>query len=376
MSNQGSVVRSSESSDTLRDVIDSVEIADRRAWHQRLRHLSTAKATILCDLFGTRDTLTLDGDPATTWSFKPAHSVSLPTAILRGSSEELLLSIVEDGLSERLGAREWWDYEGESRLLAWVLAHGFLVECLGRLLREPLLPSAWSAEMPTPPESSDMATLAFSATTADGRTCVGSLGLSPAMVSRLTTSAGWRPTSRTYAPWLQLPIGFRIELRGVQFPLAEVTAARTGDVLILGRRTRCWCSLRITAIGAGRTGTFAGSWNASCESDQLRLGSAVPLTSTEVTMFEPTPEGADATAPLSAMADIPVKLDFEVGTLSLPLGELPKLAPGYVLQLPTRLEEARVVIRANGVRIGHGELVAVGDVLGVQLLAIETNGIR
>jgi flagellar motor switch/type III secretory pathway protein FliN len=35
-----------------------------------------------------------------------------------------------------------------------------------------------------------------------------------------------------------------------------------------------------------------------------------------------------------------------------------------------------VVIRANGTRVGYGELVAVGDVLGVQLLALETNGLR
>jgi type III secretion protein Q len=52
------------------------------------------------------------------------------------------------------------------------------------------------------------------------------------------------------------------------------------------------------------------------------------------------------------------------------------MKPGYVLQLPMRLEDARVVIRANGVRIGHGELVAVGDVLGVQVLAIDPHGLR
>jgi flagellar motor switch/type III secretory pathway protein FliN len=35
-----------------------------------------------------------------------------------------------------------------------------------------------------------------------------------------------------------------------------------------------------------------------------------------------------------------------------------------------------VVIRANGTRVGVGELVAVGDVLGVQLVALEIDGLR
>ena len=60
----------------------------------------------------------------------------------------------------------------------------------------------------------------------------------------------------------------------------------------------------------------------------------------------------------------------------LPLGELANLKPGYVFEIAGNLNQVRVVIRANGTRVGYGELVAVGDVLGVQLLALETNGLR
>ncbi len=58
------------------------------------------------------------------------------------------------------------------------------------------------------------------------------------------------------------------------------------------------------------------------------------------------------------------------------LGELASLKPGYVFELPNSLDTVRVVIRANGTHVGHGELVAVADVLGVQLLALETDGFR
>jgi type III secretion protein Q len=350
---------------------------NNQPWHERLRRLSPANAANLCELFRGREMLTLDGEPATTWSFRPARALPLPAAILRSSNEQLLLSIEEDGLCERLGTREWWDYDAESRLLAWVLAHGFLVESLGRLLREPLLPTAWSEAVLSPPDSPDIATLGFSARTPDGRTCIGLLGLSPTLVSRLTTTVGWRSTAHAFAPWLQLPISLRVEIPGRRFPLAELTEARTGDVLIVGRGRRCWSSLRLAAAGTSGAGFFTGSWSASYDGDRLRLG----LFATEVPMLEKTPleptlEGSDATTTLSAMAEIPVTLDFEVGTLSVPLGEVANLRPGYVFQLPTRLEDARVVIRANGVRIGHGELVAVGDVVGVQLLTIDANGIR
>ncbi len=121
--------------------------------------------------------------------------------------EKLSLTVSNDGWCERLGEREWWDFTGESRLLAWALAHSGLLEGSGRILREPLMPSALT--------------------------------------------------------------------EGI--PLESETAA---------------------------------------------------------------------------------------------------LQPGYVFELPSSLDTVRVVIRANGTRVGHGELVAVGDVLGVQLLALETDGLR
>ena len=73
---------------------------------------------------------------------------------------------------------------------------------------------------------------------------------------------------------------------------------------------------------------------------------------------------------------VPVTLDFDVGSLSVPLAELAAIKPGYVFELPTPVEAARVVIKANGQPIGRGELVAVGDTLGVQLLTIDARGLR
>lgn len=66
--------------------------------------------------------------------------------------------------------------------------------------------------------------------------------------------------------------------------------------------------------------------------------------------------------------DIPVS--FEVDTLALPLDALATLAPGYVIELPRRVEQVPLKLVAWGRTIGTGELVAVGEQLGVRILSI------
>jgi type III secretion system YscQ/HrcQ family protein len=93
-------------------------------------------------------------------------------------------------------------------------------------------------------------------------------------------------------------------------------------------------------------------------------------------MSQPISDQPAGGAPVSSLASVPVTLDFDLGSLAVPLGELAAIKPGYVFELPGRLEQARVIIRANGTPIGTGELVSVGDTLGVQLLSIDPNGLR
>ena len=66
---------------------------------------------------------------------------------------------------------------------------------------------------------------------------------------------------------------------------------------------------------------------------------------------------------------LPVEIEFEVGKVELRLSDIAGLQPGYVFALPVHLEGANVTIRANGQVAGQGELVAVGDTLGVRLLS-------
>jgi type III secretion protein Q len=339
------------------------EYAQNQALSRRLRRLSMGAAAALRDLCRGRQHLVLDGRPGTTWRFGPAEKVQPPAAVLECAHEKLAMSVTDDGWCELLGERTWWDFTGESRLLAWSLAHTGLLEGLGRILREPLMPSALS-DGPLPISE---VTLSFSATTTDGRSTRGSVSMSAPMLERLASHPGWQRAGSPSEGWLKLPATVRVELRGIAFCLGVLAASEIGDVLVLGHRTALSAKIQLALI-AESSGDALRVWNAHLEGTRLTVSSGGLDSPMELIMSDPKPN--------AAVDNIPVSLDFDLGNLAVPLGELASLRPGYVFELPGSLERLRVAIRANGTRIGQGELVAVGDVLGVQLLSLDVDGLR
>jgi type III secretion protein Q len=332
---------------------------------RRLRRVSPQVAATLRDLFRSRECLILEGKPGTTWRFTLARKIQPPAAILEGAHEKLALSVADDGWCERLGARAWWDFTGESRLLAWSLAHTGLIEGLGRILREPLIPTELTDNAPILSDTG--VALGFAAVTTDGRTTRGCVTMSATLVGRLASHGGWRRAPVLDAAWLKIAGTLRLDLCDISFSLRTLAASEVGDVLVLGSRSGCWQKLQLTLVGAPDE-TPLRTWNALYDGNRLTLTSGG---------LSPPMELIMSSANMGeAVGNIPVSLDFDLGNLTVPLGELATLKPGYVFELPGNLERLRVAIRANGVRIGQGELVAVGDVLGVQLLSLDVEGVR
>lgn len=79
-----------------------------------------------------------------------------------------------------------------------------------------------------------------------------------------------------------------------------------------------------------------------------------------------TPAPAGAAHELAALDAVPVALSFDLGGLTLPLGELRRVAVGQVFDLGRPLGGA-VRVRANGALVGEGELVEIDGRLGVSL---------
>ncbi|PRD96946.1 YscQ/HrcQ family type III secretion apparatus protein [Burkholderia ambifaria] len=105
---------------------------------------------------------------------------------------------------------------------------------------------------------------------------------------------------------------------------------------------------------------------ASLDGTRLVITSDPQMTH-ETSRTEASLDGDDI--PVAASIDeleLPVR--FEIETITLPLVQLSALRAGYVLELPRTLREARVRLLSYGQVIGTGELVAVGEHLGVRIV--------
>jgi type III secretion protein Q len=72
--------------------------------------------------------------------------------------------------------------------------------------------------------------------------------------------------------------------------------------------------------------------------------------------------------PLESLEGLEVTLRFEAGQLQLPLRELGQVKPGHVFDLGQPLTQSVVRIVAHGSVVGKGQLVAIGEQLGVRVI--------
>ena len=278
----------------------------------------------------------------------------------------------------------WSDHAGRSRVLAWSLAHETTLRRLSEWLHGSLLPVLDPAG---PAE--------------DTGTGAGSPGMwltvrieeapandedsdPPATSAQLFLPSSWLQVLavRSEPPheddpvpdagrWRELPA--RVSL---QFPITlamrEWQALRPGDVIVAGHRGQPPTCI---ARAAGRDWPLApapGGWAVQgAPVPTPTFHEDVPMSETEQQDGGAPPDEAPATpaATTDPARSLPVQLGFELGRTEMSIGELADLQPGYVFPLAAALEGSNVTIRANGRVAGRGELVAIGDTLGVRLLS-------
>jgi flagellar motor switch protein FliN/FliY len=87
----------------------------------------------------------------------------------------------------------------------------------------------------------------------------------------------------------------------------------------------------------------------------------------------PPPEEASPTSPppeaLTSPGNIPFPIVVEVERMKMPLEKLLQLTPGNILELSVKPEQG-VYLTIHGRRVARGELIKVGEVLGVKILEI------
>lgn len=310
------------------------------------------------------------------WTLRDGGVLRFGAGDASGAGE--LFELEADGV--RLGLRlephaaargeglRWSDYQGRSRLLAWALAHEAPLMRLSDALGVSLLPVEADPERDRQASARDPDLWLSFAIEEAGGALRGTLRLPASWIDRLLDRA-----DRVYDEvqnldaWHRLPVPVAVRLSGPKLRGADWRALRPGDVIVLGSRSRPPLPQAFAADRRWPLAAGDGRWRIESPAQPLSV-------SQENSTMNDNEANADA-GEVSAEAashpagNLPVNVEFELGSVQLSVGELAALQPGYVFSLPAHLEGANVTIRANGRAAGRGEVVAVGDTLGVRLLS-------
>lgn len=164
-----------------------------------------------------------------------------------------------------------------------------------------------------------------------------------------------------------LSYGVSLRLGYCSVSRSELLALRPGDGLLLDNLTD---DQTVVAVVANSLAQLCKRKNQQQWCLQGALN--VPI-SPQLIKFTDFPEQdtMDKTSPGEAatLASLPVHLVFEIGQVDMKIDEISAVGVGHVFELHRQLA-ASVDILAGGKKIGVGEIVQVGEVLGVRVVWI------
>ncbi|HEX6703333.1 MAG TPA: FliM/FliN family flagellar motor switch protein [Albitalea sp.] len=152
--------------------------------------------------------------------------------------------------------------------------------------------------------------------------------------------------------WGALAVRPRLRLMVRRWRAGFVASLAPGDVVLLGRDQR----KRTLIVGTGFS--MQADAEMSMSEDMVEVVGDVSMSSDD-------PGGLEAPDAQVEALELPVA--FEIDTARVGLAELASMRPGYVVELDTALAEAMVRLVCHGQTIGHGQLIAVGEQLGVRI---------
>ncbi|MBU9222036.1 type III secretion system cytoplasmic ring protein SctQ [Burkholderia multivorans] len=232
--------------------------------------------------------------------------------------------------------------------------------------RVELLPPA----EPAPAWHASPAALRFELRRADGAwRCHGALLFdAPDALAVFFASAPAAPPDAA-ALYANLPVPLAFELGRTALTAAELADVVAGDIIAIEHwRAHEQDLLCVAYVRA------APAWEITGRPADNRL---TVQRIREMPLEPPRTDSASAAAPDAPPADAPRALDglavdlrFELPPTSMPLGELGTLQPGAVIELPHGINQSVIHLVANGMLIGTGQLIAVGQKLGVRVVTL------
>ncbi|MDH0866039.1 FliM/FliN family flagellar motor switch protein [Mitsuaria sp. GD03876] len=167
------------------------------------------------------------------------------------------------------------------------------------------------------------------------------------------------------SPLARLPLRPSIRLFSRALPRGVLRALQPGDVVLAGEQAP------LLRCGVGR------AWRARLHIDPQEFTvhlAEPPMISDDPAAADAMPDAAGSDAPLAAagsLDELQLPVAFELDTARIGLADLASMQPGYAVELDVPLREATVRLVCHGRLLGQGQLIAIGDQLGVRITRLE-----
>jgi type III secretion system YscQ/HrcQ family protein len=173
-----------------------------------------------------------------------------------------------------------------------------------------------------------------------------------------------RPKRDTTTIQYDLPVIVELSVGRLRLMLSTVQSLKPGDLLLIDRAPSEGVHAELTLnrhISWSGLVSDAGMFYVQSPSKEtlgMEFGEDISI---EITNGETKAELAPAD-----FSSLPMNLDFHLCRKTLPLLQVSNLAPGMILDLRLDLRDP-VTIRVNEQAVGTGQLVQIGDSIGIQI---------
>lgn len=277
---------------------------------------------------------------------------------------------------------DWRAYMGDTRLLGWTAHHEPIIELLRAVFTRDWMPDDFGDDDAVRRKSNVRA--GFSIHRMDGlRVASGIASFDASFLPKLIASRGTivqRVDSSAHRASAQM----HVVIDEFDMLTAELNELEPGCVIRLDNSTLGSATPRITlragntrllADVCGEQAAFVGHAAAGFDFHEKPRGN--PMSDAPRPTQELTAGATNAVVAGDQGVDIgaiPVRVNFSAGRVMLAFETLRKIAPGYVFELNKRLDDSTIAIHANDAPIAYGELVVIGDLVGVRVTRMLSAG--
>ncbi|MCX4161452.1 MULTISPECIES: type III secretion system cytoplasmic ring protein SctQ [Paraburkholderia] len=167
-----------------------------------------------------------------------------------------------------------------------------------------------------------------------------------------------------------LPVPLAFGIGSTLLTQRELAALQHGDIIAIEQWKSAGAGLVCRAATPGTRGLQLNArvLGAKITIDEIQTRE-VPSMNTS-SPPDPASDGSGAPGAAGVLDALEVHASFELERRTLTLAQLKAMQPGFVIELDQPLNQSVIRILANGMQVGTGHLIAVGNKLGVRISAL------